>query len=472
MLMTLKNNLSSVMKVDIYGTTVLSRKEFTSGGTDDKVLDLSVTLNDAGAAGGTDYFRLIKGTVTETNVTGWDDTDFIDLDSNSGAEFRVTLQGNLFLTHTAAIQPNEAVMDVYHDENFTATNTSPSYGIIVASSSFTLTGPGAGTASLGGLVADLSGVSVVAGVGSVLTAALALTACSSANSENYALLANGNGWFVGSATATPDTPVITAKRSALGGTTLMGLGALNDEPAAAGAQQASPSLILSGQGWKTDAVAGSQPVDFQIYTLPVQGAAAPTGTLVYQARINDGAWSTLGDIDSSGNVRFPQYRPYSATFAILNGLIADGAAAIGCKIGNVNSLTTSGAKIVSFYSDNLSTEKAYIDKDGSIYSVGRKLGYQGSDVASANDITLGLGNYFDLTGVTDVQRILGTGWTAGTVITLQTDGAIKIVNNTAAGGGYYGFQLAGSANFEMTAGDTLTVVFDGAWFREIARSVI
>ncbi|MDD5043612.1 MAG: hypothetical protein PHD51_02995 [Patescibacteria group bacterium] len=58
---------------------------------------------------------------------------------------------------------------------------------------------------------------------------------------------------------------------------------------------------------------------------------------------------------------------------------SDNAAAIAVKIGNSNPLSTSGAKIISFYSDNLSTEKAYIDKDG-------LLGLDGG-ITMAGDIT-------------------------------------------------------------------------------------
>ena len=104
---------------------------------------------------------------------------------------------------------------------------------------------------------------------------------------------------------------------------------------------------------------------------------------------------------------------------------------------------------------------------------GRLQGDKGGDVASANDITLGTdGNYFDITGTTEMQRILGTGWQAGSVIILQFDGSVQVTHNTAAGSSYFGFQLSGAGNFSATAGDTLQLVFDGAWWRECSRTAI
>jgi hypothetical protein len=57
---------------------------------------------------------------------------------------------------------------------------------------------------------------------------------------------------------------------------------------------------------------------------------------------------------------------FSGQSLACTGSVTTGATAIGVKVGNVNNLTTSGAKITSFYSDNLSTERAYISNTGII----------------------------------------------------------------------------------------------------------
>lgn len=65
----------------------------------------------------------------------------------------------------------------------------------------------------------------------------------------------------------------------------------NTTAAAAGAQQYSPALRFTGQGWKTNATAASQPIDFRMYVQPVQGAANVLGNLLIDFSVNGGAFS-------------------------------------------------------------------------------------------------------------------------------------------------------------------------------------
>ncbi len=100
-------------------------------------------------------------------------------------------------------------------------------------------------------------------------------------------------------------------------------------------------------------------------------------------------------------------------------------------------------------------------------------GFKGADVASADAITLGEGNYFDITGAVTINHLLTTNWQAGSEITLQFDSTPTITN---AAGGATGdeadFALAGGTNWTtVTAGDTLTLVYDGTVWRETSRSV-
>ena len=69
-------------------------------------------------------------------------------------------------------------------------------------------------------------------------------------------------------------------------------------PATVGAQKYSPRMRMRGFGWKTDATAASQAVDFAFEVRPVQGAAAPTGNLVWGSAINGGSYSDLMSLSS------------------------------------------------------------------------------------------------------------------------------------------------------------------------------
>lgn len=65
----------------------------------------------------------------------------------------------------------------------------------------------------------------------------------------------------------------------------------NSTAAASGDQQHSPGLQLTGRGWKTDATAASQVVDWRIYNKPVQGAANPTTRLEFESQVNAGGFT-------------------------------------------------------------------------------------------------------------------------------------------------------------------------------------
>lgn len=99
---------------------------------------------------------------------------------------------------------------------------------------------------------------------------------------------------------------VTMTRTAIGSTSADGLILLNSTAAAAGAQQFSPRLRLTGQGWKTNATAASQTVDWIVENQPVQGAASPTSNLVFNSQINGAGYSSLNIITfkSDGGIYF------------------------------------------------------------------------------------------------------------------------------------------------------------------------
>lgn len=101
---------------------------------------------------------------------------------------------------------------------------------------------------------------------------------------------------------------------------------------------------------------------------------------------------------------------------------------------------------------------------------GRMNAAKGGNVASAATITLSDGNFFIVTGTTNIDCITTTGWTAGSVAYLDFSGVLT-VNDSTGGCGANTANVNVSAAYTTTANDTLTIVFDGTNWVELGRSV-
>ncbi len=87
---------SEILRLSDAGNTkagVFTGVAMTSGGTDDVGFEINQTLNDTGAAGGSDEYRMLKGALTSTDVTGWDSVFFLDFLDDSSSVFSVTQAG-------------------------------------------------------------------------------------------------------------------------------------------------------------------------------------------------------------------------------------------------------------------------------------------------------------------------------------------------------------------------------------------
>ena len=185
----------------------------------------------------------------------------------------------------------------------------------------------------------------------------------------------------------------------------------------------------------------------------------------YPIQISDGAFTDneSGVVSVIKNVA-PDSTSINSGHAVKFDLVrSTGKAILYCT-------TTATAGAGENLSGNL-LERFSADLTG-VKITGRIQGSKGADIASANDLTLGLGNYFDITGTTQINGIAVANWTAGSEITLQFDSTPTVKHNTAGSAGFASILLAGAVDFVASADDTLTLVYDGTTWREKGRAVI
>lgn len=197
--------------------------------------------------------------------------------------------------------------------------------------------------------------SIVSGTGTTNTG---IYTQSSGATTNYGLIVGSPGERNGFGILTPSANV-DINNQAIGQTQLnsLGLALTNNTAALVAAQQFSPAIRWHGSGWKTNATAGSQTVDFRAYVKPIQGGSAPSGQLRFDSSIAGGAYGLVfaignngelaaggafgssGDILQSNGTGFPtSWVPPSSIFSLTNGT---GTTANGTAVdlgGNLNSI--------------------------------------------------------------------------------------------------------------------------------------
>lgn len=107
--------------------------------------------------------------------------------------------------------------------------------------------------------------------------------------------------YLGIGTSSPNSRLdVTTNNLGVTQTNTSGIVLSNNTAAAAGAQQMSPGLRWRGNGWKTNATAASQTVDFLADVLPVQGASAPGGNWQLKSSIDGGAYTVRATFGTAG----------------------------------------------------------------------------------------------------------------------------------------------------------------------------
>jgi hypothetical protein len=118
---------------------------------------------------------------------------------------------------------------------------------------------------------------------------------------------------------------------------------VNSAVALSGAQQFSPMLVLQGQGFKTNATAESQQVLFSLQNETVQGAAAPTGELVFQCNVNASGYIEATRLTSAGKWRGVDGAGTGPTYGFFNDLDA------GMYLGSVGRVVISAGNTAAMH---------------------------------------------------------------------------------------------------------------------------
>lgn len=150
-------------------------------------------------------------------------------------------------------------------------------------------------------------------------------AASGGTTDNCALLINPtagtNTPTTGSPTVTPASAIqLHNDLNTITQLDKYGFMLANAAAAIVNGQSISPPFIWQGNGWKTNATAGSQLVRFRADVLPVQGTANPTAEWRLASSINNSAYTNRLVINSAGDGVFSGQ--ITATNALFNGSIA------------------------------------------------------------------------------------------------------------------------------------------------------
>lgn len=228
------------------------------------------------------------------------------------------------------------------------------------------------------------------------------------------------------------TNLLTLGMSGLGVTAADSLLLKNFTAAALNAQQISPSLHLSGNGWATTG-STSLSMDYIINVLPVQGSTTISGSLQIISSVNGGAGITVLSITSAGT-------------AIFNGAVRGGQSASNQLALGV--LTSSN--LVSYNSNTGATDTTALYLFGGASSVNFRTALGGA----TNTINLTANNNYSNTIIASSGASTATTGTHAFInnLTVKALGAVTAngaaITNTAS---FYieGASSAGSNNYAL-----------------------
>lgn len=180
------------------------------------------------------------------------------------------------------------------------------------------------TGTSGQVVASASTGAVTLSLPSTITGVTQITSLASIGTITTGI------WNAGTVTNTQSIGAVSTDGFVLSNTTA----------AANGAQQWSPRLHLIGQGWSTGAGGASMTVDWIIENKPIQGSAAPTGSLVMSNQVNAGGYTAQATLTSVGGLTLAGGLVVVGAVSGVTTLGMSGALSGATTISNSSTITT------------------------------------------------------------------------------------------------------------------------------------
>lgn len=260
------------------------------------------------------------------------------------------------------------------------------------------------------------------------------------------------------------TDLLTLLKTAIGATAADGHQLINTTAAAAGAQQYSPALRFTGQGWKTAATAASQAVDFRLYNQPVQGSSAPTGNILIDSSINGGAFINIFSLTSGGAIAISStlqatHVTLSTTGQLRYGTVGSGRSIIASSADGLIELfntATTGFTRLNF--GGVTSSFPAITRSGAAFSFTLADG-TGNAAFTSGSHTFAVAALLSITSGTN-QRAGNAVLVAGTITvsnTTVTANTIVMLTRKTSGG-----TLGTAITYTVSAGASFTITSDSA----------
>jgi len=187
------------------------------------------------------------------------------------------------------------------------------------------------------------------------------------------------------------------------------------------------------------------------------GALTASGTLT-----STGALTASSTLSVTGVAAMNNNVTVAGNLSVGSGgtLTANGPAVLSGSVNATGTVTVSG----SFTATAQANLNSNVVVGGPTNINNRLLTMQGSDVASAATITLGTGNVFQITGTTQINNIVTTNWSSGSIIILLFQSALTLGHAVGAVAGE--LFLRGAANLAVAAGTTHSfALINSIWYQ-------